>query len=212
MVLGVDAVVADQWVGQGIYRLTGTDLLDVTRVLFGSRTITAQWTSANDNWWATGAFRRVSDGVIYVYPPIGLAPGTYGVRATNRGGTSPSFNVKVLRTTTRTIYSNSNLTAGRTLTIAIAQATEPGTTTAILVVSPVRRASVAPGLVSLEIGNNFSAFEAVYGLGFNRTTNVIQLPVPTFAPWRGAIGYIEAIYFRNPLPLPTTNSWQIRLQ
>ena len=200
-------------VTRGYYRLTGSGFTGADRVDFGTKVITSLWSSKHEDWWGEGAFRLISDGVIYVYPPQGLAPGKYGVRVRNPLLGGNAFNVAVFYETGRKLYCNSTITAGSPLTINVARSSsEPATTPCIIDFSPHRIPSVAPGIVSLEIGNNFSTLFEFPVMPFHPTTRTLTVTVPTLTVHKGLTVYLEAVYLRNPLPIPTTNSWRCVIQ
>ena len=197
---------------RGYYRLTGNNFAGVTRAYFGTTLITAKWTSTNDDWWNTGAFRIVSDTELRVYPPQGKAPGTYGIRCRNAAWTSNTRNVSLTFQSGRILYANSLLTAGKPLSIIMARSSsEPSTTPGLIVLSPFNTPSVWPGYLTLEIGAGFSAYNIVITTAFSSSTRVIHLTFPTLPAYKGASVYWEGVYMRNAPPLPTTNAWKTTL-
>ena len=191
------------------YRLVGTDFLGVNRGEFSGSVITTPWTSANDDWWNKGAFRILSDTVMDVYPPQCKPAGTHAVRCRNAVYYSNTFNVTVTYQAGRILYTNSNSTAGKPFTIVMARSGfEPATTQGLIVLSPFNSPSVAPGIVTLEIGLNFTAYAEVIQTSFN-SARCIHLTVPTLASYSGLTAWFEGVYMRSPLPLPTTNAWKV---
>lgn len=199
-------------VTRGFYRLTGSGFQFVNRVDIGGKTITDKWTAANDDWWGTGAFRVRSDTMMDVYPPQAMPAGTYGVRFRNPLQASNVFNVKVTFETGRVLHTNSNLTAGKALTVNVARNGEPQTTPCIVTFSPHKIPSVVPGVISLEIGNNLSTLFQLPLLGFDSATRCLKLTLPTSASQAGLTLWFEAAYVRDPLPIPTTNASGLKLQ
>ncbi|MDP6930005.1 MAG: S8 family serine peptidase, partial [Planctomycetota bacterium] len=193
------------------YRLTGTDFNGTNKVTFGGASL-AKWASANDDWWTGGAYRYVSDTVMYIYPPQGKASGSYGVKFSNTVGSGNTFNVTVTKTSTKTLRSNSRPTAGKKVTISMAQAGMSSGTRALFVMSALGTPSVLPGTLSLEIGGNWASIVNTPLLPFN-SAGVLSLKVGTLPAWKGLSLYFEGVYGTlSSLPLPTTNKWKTTLQ
>ena len=108
---------------------------------------------------------------------------------------------------------NDRVTAGQPITINVAQsAFEPALTLCLLTISPFQTPSVVPGVVSLEIGAGFTALIQFPNLNFNASTQTLTFPSPTLPAHAGLALWLEAIYLRNPLPLPTTNAVKVVIQ
>jgi hypothetical protein len=200
-------------VTKGYYRLTGSGFYGASRVDFGSSVITNLWTSQNDDWWNKGALRVLSDSVIYVYPPQGLPATQHGVRVRNPLLSGNVFNVFTTFETNRVLLCNSKPTAGKTVTINIARSnSEPNSTPCIICFSPLGTSSLAPGIVSLKIGGNFSALYQFSILSFDSATRRLKVTAPTSPSHTGLTLWFQAVYLRDPLPVPTTNASKCVIQ
>ena len=68
-----------------------------------------------------------------------------------------------------------------------------------------------PGVVSLEIGNNFTTLFQFPAQAFDPTSQNLKLTFPTSTNYTGLTAWFEAAYLRNPLPVPTTNAFRVTL-
>ena len=84
--------------------------------------------------------------------------------------------------------------------------------TIIITISPERKPSSLPGIVNLDIGNNFNTLFILPPLPF-ATNQLMTLTVPTKG-FKGASAYIQAVYITdNPkIVQPVTDVWETKIQ
>ena len=194
-------------VTDGFFRLTGTDFVGATAVLFDTTTIT----STSPNQWHAGYFRVVNDTTLDVYPPQGLATGAHTLRVRNAVGTSNTLNVSLAFPTTAVLRTHSTLTAGQPQTIFTSSGPAGGGFVSYLMLSTSNIPSVLPGVITLAIGNNFTDLTLIgFPFPHDPVTRAATLgPFPTNASMVGASLFFQAITFAAPvLPYPVTDSWR----
>ena len=199
-------------VNRSAYRLTGTDILGIQSVRFGTKTITQVWTNVHDNYWANGSFRIVSDSEVLIYPPQALTPATYAITVSNKSSTSNSLNVSVTKNTTSIIRTSAVMTVpGSVQTFAVARGNLPTRLSrAIIAVSLSNKPSVAPGFYNLAIGNNFTNLWPFPQIGFD-ANGVAAQKLNTVAAMKGLTIYMQAgLLDLTPSatwPLPVSDSF-----
>lgn len=203
----VDSVspAAKQQVNVGApFRIRGSVLGGVTRVDFGSRILTSQ----NPSNWATGYYRIVDSTTVDVYPPQGLAPGAYTIRL--RSGTALSGTLSVNITTNTSTFLGGPTTATSPFELVLARGTAPANALVFLGLSFSNQMSVVPGVIALDIGNQFAELITWPGyVTFDAVTGCARWPIPAFGP--GPL-HVQAVTLdpANPTPvLVPTNSWAV---
>ncbi|MEM7205940.1 MAG: serine hydrolase [Planctomycetota bacterium] len=185
------------------FEIQGERLDQVGVVQFGSRQI-ATTDPAN---WATGYFTRVSATQIDVHPPQGLPPGTYPVTVTDAAQvTSNPIDVTVAATLAPVVRAQPLPTAPFAVFATLDPALSPATV-ALLTLSDSMVPSVAPGVVSLGLGN---AFQSLWlwpvGVGFGRT-GVATWTMPRLPA--GTTVHLQVAQadpaLPNPFPLSTSD-------
>ncbi len=185
----------------GYFRVTGSDLLGITRVDFGSRVITS--TSPDD--WYTGYFRVVSDSVMYVYPPQGLVQGNYTIYAYNPACKSNGVTAGIVYPLSRILACPVQLKGGKTLNVLAHRGNMPVSTLTLLTLSASPAPSVIPGLISLSHGGGFGPTFLAWPVLVNHhpVTGVARWTIPTPAGVAGTF-YFQAVMVdpSNPMVTP----------
>lgn len=197
-------------------RLTGTSLSTVTGIRFGSTTIT----SRDNQDWANGYFRPVSDSAIDLFVPQGQAPGDYQVRAFNASATSGTVTVRVSHNATRFAGSPERIKRGRVLDVKVHRGAQPATAISILMISVSGLPLNLPGLVNLGHGGNATTIIdpslAVLAVGaHDPTTRVASFAVPTTSSLPAVRLYFETLLLDtlNPSarPIPSSGATSTQL-
>jgi CubicO group peptidase (beta-lactamase class C family) len=188
---------------------TGQHLDGTTAVQFGTMPLLSQAPTT----WPGGWFRRTSATQLEVFPPQGLPPGQYAVRASSPAGTSSAR--------TATLTANPAFTLGAPATVTAVQAFPvlasrgPVSTAGLLVfgISPSSQPSVSPGIVTLGLGNQWTDLITSPVVTFDPVTGIATLPIPPL-PWPAV--WLQAAALdpasATPFPLPTTNVRQVQVR
>lgn len=186
----------------------GSNLLQVTSVAFGGKVIKSQSPSSV----AEGYFVPRSNTLIDIYPPQGWPPGTYDVSVQG----SASVPLSVVATATPSLVGASAVTAGQPYDLFAAKGTALSTkTSGLLTLSLDPIPSVAPGLVSLGIGNQFRTLLSwLPTMATNPVSGAARWSLPSVAAMRGATLHFQVVLVDpgRPLPLPTTNPHALTFQ
>ncbi|MCB9871413.1 MAG: S8 family serine peptidase [Planctomycetes bacterium] len=201
---------SQQAVNKTYFRFIGSGFTETTLVSFGGN-ITTAWNSTNEDWWANGAFRVISDTEIWVFPIQGLTPGTYGVRTYNGLSYSNTQNVTVAPTVGHILRTNNTLTAGATQTIKVTKdGLAPTVSQQFVMASIYKIPSVLPGIYNFGIGNNFTQLIFLPAFGFDGN-GVSTVVFPTQATFKGVTGYFQSGYLdftANVVwPMPASDVW-----
>ncbi|MCB9871410.1 MAG: S8 family serine peptidase [Planctomycetes bacterium] len=201
---------SQQAVNKTYFRFIGSGFTETTLVSFGGN-IATKWTSLNEDWWANGAFRVISDTEIWVFPIQGLTPGTYGVRTYNGLSYSNTQNVTVAPTVGHILRTNNTLTAGATQTIKVTKdGLAPTVSQQFVMASIYKIPSVLPGIYNFGIGNNFTQLIFLPAFGFDGN-GVSTVVFPTQATFKGVTGYFQSGYLdftANVVwPMPASDVW-----
>ena len=173
------------------------DLID--EVLFGCERL------AKDSTIGDGTWRVSDDGrELFVCPPQCWDPGCYRVTLKYRGCRVASFRVRLTEPTEPVIACDAELRVGEEQCVYIHDGGQARPNNLFIIVSPERIPSVIPGVISLEIGNNFQN----YLCGVTLTGPCAEECIGVVPP--SAVGlklYFQGVVF-NPtgdfLPLPVT--------
>lgn len=191
------------------YRLTGAQLAGVNKISFAGKTITSKWNSTHNSAWVNGYFRIFGDTVIYLYPPQGLAPGSYEVQVHNAAAASNKLQLSVTANTGRVIRSAQTMLQNGLQTIYVTRGKLPVGTSTIIMASPSKQPSVLPGVFDFGIGKGFSAYFLLPELGFN-AQGLAKLAFPVLPAVVGHTLYFQAGYLnqQQPVwPMPTSDVW-----
>ncbi|MFY9342349.1 MAG: serine hydrolase [Planctomycetota bacterium] len=181
---------------------TGQYLDQVTAVEFGNTTITSQ----SQNTWHSGWFVRESPTQLRLHPPQGLLPNIYQVRATAPMGTSAPQIAVLTRATTYAVKAPDTVNSFVPFAAIVSRGPHPDLSLAILTLSTDLGASVAPGIVSLGIGNAFANLAISDARQFTTPAGAVRWDFPS-------IGTLPAVHFQavvfdpflpSPFPLPAT--------
>jgi hypothetical protein len=203
------ATASREAVNHTFFALTGSGFNETTYVKFGTATINTAWTSAHENWWATGAFRIVSDTQLYIYPPQGLAPASYNVQTYNGLSLSNTRPVQVVPNAGHILRTSTSLTAGATQTIMVTKAgLKPTVSTQVIMVSLSKVPSVYLPHFKIDLGNNFAEIVFFPEFGFDGN-GVSKLTFATSSTFKGLTAYFQSLYLDKtpaavwPMPVST---------
>lgn len=199
-------------VTSGFFQVAGKRMDTVTRVDFGSIQITSQ----QPGTWADGWFDVLSPTILRIYPPQGRMATTYGVRLVNAAGFSNIHNVSL------TLGAPFRLGAPTTVgnqpwACVVGRGTTSGlpinTSFALLCLSFSNAPSLAPGLVNLGLGNQFSELLTTGVQQLSVLTSATRFDLPVLPS--GTI-YVEAVGFDitqpSIFPLLTTSTLAVTRQ
>ncbi len=186
--------------------VTGERLDTVTAVHIGPHTI-LNTTSAN---WHLGWFRVLSPLQMEVYPPQGVAPLSFtAITASNPVGTSSGVLVAIQNTIgSVAVAAPPTVTPLQSFRVYCGSGTTPNF--GVLTISTSNLPSVAPGVVSLGIGNQFSDLLVTDFQLIDPTSRSAWWQIPPL-PWPGI--YVQTAVFdpvsAQPLPLPASTVRQV---
>jgi hypothetical protein len=133
------------------FLISGCGLGGVTAVKFGDKSLSP--TGA----FGAGSFKVLSDRKLQVCPPLCLPGGKYLITFGNGSGAFGSVMVSLVEPTSPTISCEATHPAG-TVQCVFLDDGNTGKTLQFTIISPDPTPSVAPGIVHLAIGNNFTNF------------------------------------------------------
>ena len=190
--------------------VTGERLDTVTAVNLGSQVI-LNTTTAN---WHLGWFRVLSPTQLEVYPPQGLAPASMGLSVSNTVGTSSGLFVAIQGTSgSVAVAAPPTVTPVQAFRVYCGSGPLPALSFGVLTISTSNTPSVAPGVVSLGIGAQFTDLLVTDFQLFDPTSRSAWWQLPAL-PWPGIWVQTAAIDFGSvsPLPLPTSQPRQVLRQ
>ena len=180
----------------------GEGLDQVTSVMFGNSTITSQ----SQNTWHSGWFVRQSATRLLLRPPQGVVPSTYTVRAFGPQGMSAAVTGTLTRAVTFAIKAPNTVQNGQPFAAIVSRGSHPDLSLAILTLSSDLLPSIAPGVVSLGIGNMFSNLAVSDARQFTTTAGAVRWDFPSIAGLPQV--HFQAVVFNpflpTPWPLPAT--------
>lgn len=188
-------------------RLNGNNLSVIKSVTIGSTTIT----SNDDQDWAKGYFRIVSNTAIDFYTPQALAPGNYSVFVSNSVMQSGNLTLTIAHNPTPFAGSPVRKQRGGNIDVIIHRGNQPGTVISVLTVSGSGTPLNIPGLVSLGHGGNpvtiIDPSLLVIAVGaHDATTRAASFAVPAPASLPAVPLYFESLFIdtlnpnRQPIP------------
>ena len=188
--------------------VTGLRLDTVTQVNLGPHVI-VDTTPAN---WHLGWFRVVSPTQMEVYPPQGITPSSLlGLTATNPAGTSGGLFTGIYADPSGlAVSAPPTVTPSQSFRVYCGRGSLPTPSFGVLTISTSNQPSVAPGVIDLGIGNQFSDLLVADFQLFDPTTSCTWWTLPPL-PWPGI--YVQTAGFDPasavPLPLPTSSVRQV---
>ncbi|MBK8097375.1 MAG: serine hydrolase [Planctomycetes bacterium] len=197
-------------VGNTPFVVTGRWLDTVTSVSFGSRTITSQ----SPTQWQNGYFVRIDPSTLEVHPPQNLQPGLFTMRLHNSNGASAAELLSLTANVGFVLAAPESVNNGQNFAVIASRGMMTPSALAVFAFSYSQSPSIAPGIVALGIGAQFSDLIVSSSVGFDATKRTALLALPPLPP--GAPIYAQTAAFDpgsiNPLPLQTTNVRRITLQ
>jgi CubicO group peptidase (beta-lactamase class C family) len=193
--------------------VTGKRLDTVTQVQWQLSTITSQ----SPTNWQNGYFVKVSPTRLDIHPPQGQSPNGAYINVVNAVGAAAAEPVSLTLAPTFRIGAPSVVNAGQAWNAYVSRGASLSTLSpssfTILCLSFSNQPSVAPGVVTLSLGNSFSDLLTTGAVPFNTNTNLATFALPPLPS--GSI-FLEAVGldFADPslFPLPTTNMIQVTRQ
>ena len=180
----------------------------MTQVNLGPHVI-VDTTPAN---WHLGWFRVLSPTQMEVYPPQGITPSSLlGLSAANPAGTSNGlFSGIYAHPTSLAVSAPPTVTPSQSFRVYCGSGSLPAPSFGVLTISTSNQPSVAPGVIDLGIGNQFSDLLVADFQLFDPTTSCTWWTLPPL-PWPGI--YVQTAGFDPtsavPLPLPTSSVRQV---
>lgn len=180
------------------YTITDCDLRGVTNVFFDDREI------FRDGAFGEGSWKIVDDRTIQVCPPLCLEPGCHTIKYYDSRGLLGSVRVGLHAPTGLTLVCQPTHKIGTTQCVFLHEG-GTGKTLHYTIISWKRTPSIIPGIVSLDIGDNFTRYICGPGLRGTCVKDVIGV-IP--ASLLGRTLYFQSIAV-NPdnivFPLQTSN-------
>ncbi|MBP8301406.1 MAG: serine hydrolase [Planctomycetes bacterium] len=196
-------------IGNTPFLLQGERLDLTTSVQCGLTTITSQ----SPTTWRNGYFLILSPTTIALYLPQGLLQGNYTVRASNAQGSSSPVNVAVLTNGNFQLGSPIRVGSNQTFDVMASRGALSANAFCVFGISTSNLPSVTPGVISLDIGNQWSSLLTSPLTGFDPITRAATFVVP---PLPFPLAYFQATALDgnspNPFPLPVTNVRQVQRQ
>lgn len=184
------------------FEFDGQHLDQVTAVEFDGVTITSQ----SPNTWHSGWFVRESSTRLRVHPPQGKLPGFYLVRAQSPMGPSAQQAGYLSRATQFAVKAADTVGNGAPFAAIVSRGPHPDLSLAVLTLSGDLSPSVAPGLVSLGIGNMFQTLAISDARQFTTAAGAVRWDFPSIAGMPQV--HFQAVvldpFQPSPWPLPTT--------
>lgn len=200
--LGVPTVASVPNVGDAGFDLPGEGLEQVISVDLGSTTITSQSPST----WHDGWFEKVSPTRLRVYPPQGLVPSTYQLRARSLSGLGNAQSVSLTRATQFAAKAADAVNGAQPFAVVCSRGNVSGNAFVVLGFSLDQIPSVLPGTVSLGIGNNFTTLWTSDTRNFGVLSGAVRWDFPP-------LGSLPRLHLQAaaldpnllfPMPLPVT--------
>ncbi|MCB9878050.1 MAG: serine hydrolase [Planctomycetes bacterium] len=186
----------------------GTNLDQVTAVQFDNVQLVQSLSTA----WSHGYIDLVSPTVLHVYPPQGLAPGVHTVRAFSAVGGSNTVTVPFQLAPDYAVASQDYVIGGAMpFSVLVSKGPLSDLSWVALGFSESTLPSIAPGIVSLGIGNQFADLLTTDLVAFDATTGIARWNFPGLSGWSHADVQAIAIDFLAPaqFPLITSNVFTV---
>lgn len=178
--------------------LLGDDLAAVRRVHLGSRVIESRPTSD----LSVGYFQVVG-GRLWVYPPQGMLPGKYALRLDAGCCASSSVQVELVLPGAPVLVSLPQVVAGNTLELIASRGPLSVQCAMYLVLSGVRSPTAVPGLITLDIGGQFSSWVPwPQPITTDRLSGVARWSLSTQPSWKGLDLFAQVGIFDPVVVLP----------
>ncbi|MFT7537518.1 MAG: hypothetical protein ACI85K_003477 [Hyphomicrobiaceae bacterium] len=133
-------------------QFTGTDLGFIEFAAIGANIF-----GSNDRQWLNGFLRIVDHETLEVSIPQGLPGANYPLRFLNKTRASNQLSVTIQEPTTLTTHTEPDRLAGETQHWITHAGTNPAPTIALVCISLSNLPSFAPGIVDLQIGDQFQS-------------------------------------------------------
>ncbi len=151
---------------------TGVDLGWTIRAAVGPHQL-----EANPRKWVEGNIRIVDHDTVEMSIPQGLAPGTYPMRLFTVGGISNALTLQVVAPTSITLRTEDDRAVGEIQHWLIHQGPVASLAFTFLFVSVSNVPSPAPGIVMLDIGDNFTNYVLLGGALHDPATGVASVAI-----------------------------------
>jgi hypothetical protein len=200
--LGVPTVASVPNVGDAGFDLPGEGLEQVISVDLSSTTITSQSPST----WHDGWFEKVSPTRLRVYPPQGMVPGTYQLRARSLSGLGNARSVSLTRATQFAAKAADTVNGAQPFAVVCSRGNVSGNAFVVLGFSLDQIPSVLPGTISLGIGNNFTTLWTSDTRNFGLLSGAVRWDFPPLGPLPRLHLQATALdpNLLFPMPLPVT--------
>ncbi len=184
------------------FLVTGERLDTVTSAVLGA-SIVGPLNNAN---WHAGGFTVVSPTQLYFHLPQGLAPGGLALSFQNPVGSSSSTIISLNASPVGVPMSAPpTVPPGQSFRVYCGAGSQPTLSFGALVISTSNQPSVAPGVVSLDLGNQFSDVIVADLQLFDATTRSTFWSIPPL-PWSHC--FVQCAVFDpvspTPFPLPVS--------
>lgn len=186
-------------VGNECVTVTGRCLDLIDEVRFGCDELQQDGTIGDGSWTVSSDGRRLE-----ICPPQCEDAGCYRISLYKRGCRIASFGIRLVEPQLPSIACDNVLSVGQDQCIYVHDGGQARPNSLFVIISPDRIPSVAPGLVELEIGNNFTNYLCGVRLTGPCAVECIG-QVPSSAV--GLRLYFQGVVFNasgSALPLPVT--------
>lgn len=161
-------------------QFTGTDLGFIELAAIGANIF-----GTDDRQWLTGFMRIVDHETLEVSIPQGLPGSTYPLRFLNKTRASNQLSVTIQEPTTVTTHTEPDRLVGETQHWVTHAGTNPAPLIALICVSFSNLPSVAPGIVDLQIGDQFQSLIVLAIAVQDPVSNTSIVSVANFAAMLG---------------------------
>jgi len=201
MVLTGDAQTIDS-VTQTTLTFTGTDLGFVNIGAIGSNLF-----GTNERQWLTGHIKVVDHSTLEMSIPQGLPGANYPLRFLNPVRASNQLSVNIQEPTSITVQTEPNRLGGEDQHWVTHSGTTPAPSIALVCISFSNLPSVAPGIVNMQIGNQFQNLLMLGAVVQDPISNVSMFTLPNLDPGlAGNMSYTQVALMGIPtFPLATSN-------
>lgn len=189
-------------VTQSTLTFTGTDLGFVELAAVGANIL-----GTNDRQWLSGFMRVVDHSTLDLSIPQGLPGANYPLLFLNPTRPSNQLSVNIQEPTTLTMHTEPNRLGGEAQHWMTHNGTMPAPLIALVCISFTNVPSVAPGIVILQIGNQFQDLLVLGAALQDPITNLSMLTLPNLDPaLAGNMSYSQAALLGIPaFPLQESN-------
>jgi hypothetical protein len=188
--------------------LQGSNLVWIEQVAIGARIAT----SRDPRDWYEGWFRIVDDQHLEVHAPPAFVPGSYPMSVLNRESASNQITIDLVPPAAPTLRTENEVREGDANHIVVHKGPLPGPVLGLLAMSPELLPTIVPGIVQLDIGNQFASllvFPGTFAIDPLTGAQVVVLgPIPP--GFAGTTFHLQAALFdlSGPgFPLVATDVW-----